>query len=741
MKPEPAPRLKGSDILISIRGAAVLFRLLSLTALGLAVYGGPVRTAQANVQFDVFLGYDGIVPEASWFPVVCEIKNDGPAFNGLVDLSNETYGKGQNRQVAVELPTGTLKRLTIPVFSGTRGYTTWDVRLLDDRGKVRGEQLGLQPRKQIASETPLVGSLPRTAGGTPLIEPVKPQASELQPGSARLQPSIFPDNPLVLEGMDTLYLNSEKASELRDTQVSAMLAWLNGGGHLIVGVEQLTDVNSSPWLRRLFPADLKNMKAVTSHPELQEWLKTASGMTNLTYVFQEQSMPGKRKATPTELLATNAFARLPDDFTFEAAEMQVATGSLRDGHVVVSAADTPLIITANRGRGRITGLLFSPEREPFRSWKNLPIFWAKMADVPGVLYVSSQYQQPGWSPSSDGIFGAMLDTNQVHKLPVEWLLLLLIVYLVVIGPLDQFWLKRINRPMLTWITFPCYVVLFSLLIYFIGYKLRAGESEWNELHLVDVLFNAERAELRGRTYASVYSPSNQKYNLASQQRFSTLRGEFLGGYTGGHSTEKTAVLQTGDNFKAEIFVPVWTSQLYVNDWWDSGPVPLTVTVTNQGQQWFVKVDNRTSQKLSNAQVAVDNHIMNLGDLPAKATKSFTVTKGQGTNLREFVTRHGHTFQNAVQSRKSAFGATDSGRIGDLANSTVAASFISQMTQPQSYMGSFISAPGLDLSPVVERGNAVLFAWASDYSPIKPLNQFTPRRSHRSTMWRVAVAVQ
>ena len=40
--------------------------------------------------------------------------------------------------------------------------------------------------------------------------------------------------------------------------------------------------------------------------------------------------------------------------------------------------------------------------------------------------------------------------------------------LVVIGPLDQYWLKKINRQMLTWITFPTYVVLFSLLSYFIG---------------------------------------------------------------------------------------------------------------------------------------------------------------------------------------------------------------------------------------------------------------------------------
>ena len=138
----------------------------------------------------------------------------------------------------------------------------------------------------------------------------------------------------------------------------------------------------------------------------------------------------------------------------------------------------------------------------------------------------------GWA-SIDGVFGAMVDSKQVRKLPVEWLLLLLIVYLVVIGPVDQYWLKRIRRPMLTWITFPCYVVLFSLLIYFIGYKLRAGETEWNEFHLVDVLRKGDGAELRGRTYASVYSPVNATYKVESQQEFSAFRGEFQSSWNGG----------------------------------------------------------------------------------------------------------------------------------------------------------------------------------------------------------------
>ena len=132
--------------------------------------------------------------------------------------------------------------------------------------------------------------------------------------------------------------------------------------------------------------------------------------------------------------------------------------------------------------------------------------------------------------------------------------------------------------MLTWITFPCYVIFFSLLIYFIGYRLRAGESEWNELNLVDVLANAERADLRGHTYTSVYAPANERYQLESQEKYSTFRGEFVGGW-GGQSSEKATVVQTGDNFKAEIFVPVWTSQLFVNDWWQGADMPMNVTIT------------------------------------------------------------------------------------------------------------------------------------------------------------------
>jgi hypothetical protein len=700
--------------------------------------GAFLATARAEIQFDVFLGYGdlgggGIIPEASWFPVVCEVKNDGPTFDGVIEVSSGTYNSSQTRRMVVELPTGTLKRLSIPVFSAGRFQNNWDVRLLDERGNVRAEHANLGPRMALSSGVPLLGALPHGSVGAPVIRQANARNTDMQPAVARFaEGAILPDNPIEWEGMDSFYLNSEEAPGLGVGQVNALLAWLNAGGHLIVGVEAVSDINATPWLRNIVPCDLAGMRSVTNHAELQKWLLSRDPSASVGNFATARL----RHVGPSGIAYSDVFANLPSDSDFENAELLVATGTLRNGQVLASAGDTPLLITSHQGRGRVTVLLFNPERDPFRSWKNLPSFWAKLAGVPPGLY-----KEPPENPSMsmgytiDSVFGAMIDSKQVRKLPVEWLLLLLILYLCVIGPLDQYWLKRLKRPMLTWITFPCYVVCFSLLIYFIGYKLRAGETEWNELHFVDVLVNGDHAELRGRTYASIYSPVNSTYKVESDLHYSTFRGEFRGNM-GGVQDEHADVLQVGDNFKADIFVPVWTSQLYMSDWWQTAEdIPLAVNVASAGQDWSVVVINRRDRPLSPVRLVIGDIAYDLGEIPAATNKTFKLPGHQGESLGNFVGSHTGGFQDAVQQRQYAFGNSRGGRIEDLPGSSMALSFLSV-----GGLGNFETTPGLDLSSLPEQGEAVLLAWETDYSPVKPINQFPTRRSHKDTLWRVAVPI-
>ena len=151
-------------------------------------------------------------------------------------------------------------------------------------------------------------------------------------------------------------------------------------------------------------------------------------------------------------------------------------------------------------------------------------------------------------------------------------------------------------------------------------------------------------------------------------------------------------------------MPVWTSQLFVSDWWQSAPVPLSVKIQPEGEGWSVKVENRTEQRLTNSQIVIENYLMPLGELPPRETRTFKVSKGQptATSIRDFVGRYSQPFQDASQSRQRAFGSSESGHISDLPNSTVAASFIGQMNRRENYAFSYLAAPGLELSSVATR---------------------------------------
>ena len=745
-----------------------------LLGLALGVASAQPARPLSNLQFDLFPGYSGVMGEAAWFPATFELKNDAAPFGGTIELSPGTFGGGQNRRALVELPSGALKRVTIPAFCSSRYPANWGAQLFDERGRRRAEalnSLASQGQGRVVNwKARLLGALPRLASGTPTFPPPAsktPGQTDLQPVCARLQTALFPDNPIVLERLDALYLNSEKALDLKEPQIHALLAWLEAGGHLIVGVEQVSDVNTVPWLRAVFPIALNGNRTVAPRGELLNWLRQpmhspadalvqelgpSANPQLLRRRYGTPSTPSPALAPGTPLPAAppappanedpqkNApFANLAADAAFENAALPVATGKVKvqGGQVLVSADDTPLIVTGDVHRGRVTALLFSPEREPVRSWKHLPVLWARLLEVPPVLYTATQIPN-AYEPGSDGIFGAMVDSRQVRKMPIAWLLLLLVVYLVVIGPLDRWWLKKIGRPMLTWVTFPCYVVLFSLLIYFIGYKLRAGESEWNELHLVDVFAQGGQAELRGRTYASVYSPANQRYALTNSAPVATLRGEFLGSY----SQEKTElqVTQQGDTFKAEITVPVWVSQMCVSDWWQGAPLPLTLEVRGAGGDLAFTVQNLLQRPTTNACVVFGDTRYELGAIAGGERKVFRASQTKSEPLANWVLRVGGNFQAAVQQRQATFGERYGGRIDNAPEASVAASFLSLLAS-RGGNTRFVTPPGLDLTPLVGNGQAVLLAWMADYSPLQPLNQFTPRRTQRNTLWRIAAAVQ
>src|SRR6185436_19783485 len=126
----------------------------------------------------------------------------------------------------------------------------------------------------------------------------------------------FPDNPITLEGLNGIYLNSAKALELKDPQVEALLAWVHAGGHLLVSLDQPGDVGATAWLKELLPATVGALSNRTLNGELHKWLTTgpAPGRGDLQYAYQPPPMTSVRSGNAA---ARDPFADLEPQSSFD----------------------------------------------------------------------------------------------------------------------------------------------------------------------------------------------------------------------------------------------------------------------------------------------------------------------------------------------------------------------------------------------------------------------------------------
>ena len=718
------PRLNVSG-LVFCRGL-----LMALLLSGLGWF-----SAQARIQFDIFPGYgdvsSGVVRAGAWYPVGVEVFNDGPGFDAVVELSAGQFA-GASQRVVLELPTNTRKRFVVPFFCASSGFLSIDAKLFERGGRLREDRPGNR-LPVIQWETPLMGALPGSFTALPIFPPAanRQQGNDWQPTVARLQGDFIPENPIGPEGLSSLYLNPSEALKLKGPQVQSILTWLHLGGNLIVVVDQAADLSAMSWLADALPAVVGQGDARTVGKELNAWVRSRHVATGAA---MSVPLTRHRQGAATD----DPYADLVVDFELNVAPQSVLSLTPKPGAQVPARVGTlPLLATHRVGRGQVAVLAVNPEREPLRSWKLRPWLFARLADVPHDLLRNQAVSAYG-GRSLDGIFGAMIETRQIRKLPIGFLLGLLVVYLVVIGPLDQWWLKKINRPMLTWITFPAYVVLFSLLIYFIGFKLRAGLTEWNELHVVDVLpaGDGSRAVLRGHSYGSVYSPRNETYRVGAATEYGSLRSEFQGLW-GNADSGRISVQPKATGFDADVFVPVWSSLLSVTEWVDHAEAPISATFTGVGGR-TLHVANATSSRLGPVWIVSGENVLNVPAIDAQGSLDVSLDQAGFSPLTGTIQQHKDEFQSVFARRQEVFGSSAKSHLDDWPSSAFAASFGGMLALENGEQRDFVWSPGFDLTSLTKRPGAVVLAWMPDASLIPPLSQFKLLLGKRATLLRLAV---
>ena len=90
----------------------------------------------------------------------------------------------------------------------------------------------------------------------------------------------------------------------------------------------------------------------------------------------------------------------------------------------------------------------------------------------------------------------------------------MILFVAAIGPIDWFVTHRIlSRPNLTWMTFPVWLVLFSLLAVWLGGGSRLKQYRMNVAEIAD--FDAETGGLRDTLWGVIYAPEDARLDVTA----------------------------------------------------------------------------------------------------------------------------------------------------------------------------------------------------------------------------------
>ena len=567
---------------------AFFFSLLLGSAMGLSFLQPPAAAAAQDSSSEVTLavtaGYDNYYKEgASWIPVLVTAANDGSPIEG--ELRVVTGGGASNRVVyssPVSLPTQSNKR--VPMYVYVQGITDrLTVTLLDRQGNVVREAEGTLDRLQ--DEALLYGVVSGEPTALDFLENVtgdRPEAAVALLGVEDLPPVTA-----ALNALDVLIMTNVDSGRLTSAQREALEGWVSTGGQLVVA--------GGPG-----------------------WRQTTAALADLLPVTVTGSE--SRDDLPTlRALGRDAF-RDPGPYV-------VATGRLRDGSLLLYEDDLPLLARRPHGAGAVYYLALDPNLAPLLDWQGNARLWSEIAGRVAPL--------PFWAKGARNSYSAAQALRSLPSLRLPsgiGLFLFLLLYVVVVGPVNYLVLKRLGRREWAWITIPAIIVTFSMLAYLTGFRLRGNTVVLNQMSIA--YGHVDGDQMRVNSLLGVYSPRRATYDVLLPD--DVLIRPFdrdYGGMAG--SGNLRAIARGSDVVLDDVRVDVSGLETFVADSYRPAPEvtgQATLRLMGGGAELEIAVQNNGSTALANTGFLYGNSFLPLGDLlPGAARTTRTrLTGGQAS---------------------------------------------------------------------------------------------------------------
>jgi uncharacterized membrane protein len=384
--------------------------------------------------------------------------------------------------------------------------------------------------------------LPVSEGADPHERPER--ARELRNGNVLLAEATevarLPDRWIGYDGIDLVILTTGIDPAYWDNlgtdrrRLAALAEWVRRGGRLLVSAGTNAEILLDDRLREIremLPATLPAAGKRTVDTVRIEW--TARTLPEARLLGDQEGKGGR-----ITLMTLNPRAdRSP--------RVMMPPRDSRDPNA------PPLVVQGAYGSGRVTVVGFDLDGAALANWQHKASFWEWLLNESGHRLPSGQESRLGGSRSfaDDNedqyvtTMQNMLDSFEgVPVVSFGWVALFILIYILLIGPVDYLFLKRIVKRMeWTWVTFPLIVIAVSTLAYFTAYALKGRDLKINKVDLVDVDLQSNR--VYGHTWFTVFSPRIQSYTVGVEPG-GTREGESSEGFTWTPDTAAESVPNT-----------------------------------------------------------------------------------------------------------------------------------------------------------------------------------------------------
>jgi hypothetical protein len=465
------------------------------------------------MQADV--GYNEDYREGYWTPVYVTLNNGSAHFHGMLVINvfggqaratNVSFPSPWNFKRAVDLAPGAIQHLTlyVPFYLGNIPPRGVVVTLTDANGRIIATQSVPDATKLYSVQMGelFIGELSSqdSNAGFGLLKSLSLPNQQSSFEVIDLNAATLPENTAVLKNFDILILANFDTRTLSAQQVMVLQTWVNQGGTLIEAGGADGQRTLAPLPSVLRPVTING---TTSLPQGTRLVPVST-----PYTLPPQSPVDKQLPVtlPTSVIASTATLSTQNVFS---------SNEIVSSYTTADGTDVPLIVKARQGQGTILYLAVDPSVAPLAAWSGTQAVWRSlllyaMGDkflIPST--VATYYSGPGQILTRGGILSMLQPQSSLGP----WIIIVLLLgYVVILGPIRLLLVKRMKRPQLWgWRIFTASVLLFSLLSFGLAYYQKGAALTDNSISLVQLGQGSSSAHIT--TYMGIYVPYQGDYAL------------------------------------------------------------------------------------------------------------------------------------------------------------------------------------------------------------------------------------